>query len=172
MKNKKLKGFFLLVFASLILVGCSGEAKEFEDDYVDSTAEVGEFFDIDNSNSIKVNASESKIVEDGGERILVVNYSWTNVKGGSAVFDNFSMSAKQGAIALEPTLDYVDNIKKLVTNIGSEETSDDIQQGFILISDEPVTLSIMGVDNYWTDNNKPIFAYPVTVEMDLAMVES
>lgn len=171
MKNKTLKVFILLVFTSLILVGCSGEAKEFEDDFVVPTAKVGEFFDIDTKNSIKINGGQ--IVEDGGSKVLVVNYSWNNGgRGASAVYDNFAMTAKQGPVALESTLDQVDDIKKLVTNLEPGEVSDDIQQGFILESDEPVTLSIMGSDNYWIDNNKPLYAYPVKVEMDLANVDN
>lgn len=178
MKNKTLKGFFLLVFSCLFLVGCSGQAKkEFGDTIVEPTAEIGESFRIDTAynketnevsdkNTITINSGE--IIEDEGQKVLIVNYSWANSIGGSAIFQNVTLTAKQDNINLQPTLDHVDNTKLLVTNIEPGEVSEGIEQGFILNSDNPVTLSIMGIDTFWTENSKPLHAYPVTVEMDLS----
>lgn len=169
MKNKFLKVFFLLAFSSLCLVGCSGKTKEFEDTALPPTAEVGQVFDIDSSNSIIINGAS--IVTKDSDKILLMNYSWKNEGSNpGAVFSNFTLTASQGGVALQPTLEHTEDTKLLVTNISPGETIEGIEQGFILDSEEIVTISVLGNDYYWIKDNKPLYSYPVTVEMDLADV--
>ncbi|NLJ90990.1 MAG: hypothetical protein GX323_08825 [Clostridiales bacterium] len=170
MNKRLLKLVLLLAFSILMLVGCSGQAKEYESFAPNPTAKVGEFFEIDSFNLIKINTTE--IVEKGNDKILVINYSWRN-EGTKAdtTFDNFKITASQGGAALEPTLEHVKDIKKLVVPVDVGSTLDDIEQGFILESDDLVYLSILGSDLAFMVDNKPINPYPVKVEIDLKKLQ-
>lgn len=167
MKNKYSKVFFLLLLVSLVLSGCSGEqTKEFDSYAPDEEANILEAFDIDSTNTIKIN--KTNIVEDNNNQVLIVDYEWEN--GGndtSTTFDNFTMTASQDGVALEPTLEPVSDYTKLVASVDSGETLEGIEQGFILDSDKPVTLSILGSDPYFLVDNEPMNAFPVKVEITL-----
>lgn len=166
MKNKLLKAFILLVFSCLSLVACSGQSKEFDTFAPQPTSELGQVFEVDSSNLIKINGGN--IVEGQGNDILLVNYSWTN-KGSSAdtTYDNFTLTASQAGVVLKPTLEPVKDADILVTPLQPGETYEGIQQGFVLESDDPVTISVLGSDAYWIKDNKPMNTYPVKVEMNL-----
>ena len=111
MKNKLLKLIILLVCLHIILVGCSGQAKEFETLLL-STSEVGKLFQIDSTNFIMINGG--RIIEDKGNKILIVNYSWKNEgKNADTTFDNFTITASQNGEVLKPNLDYVKDKKNL-----------------------------------------------------------
>lgn len=166
MKNKLLKLIILLVCLHIILVGCSGQAKEFETFTPEHTSEVGKLFQIDSTNFIMINGG--RIIEDKGNKILIVNYSWKNEgKNADTTFDNFTITASQNGEVLKPNLDYVKDKKKLVIAVEPGEILEDIEQGFILSTQEPVTLSILGSDSYFIVENKPIYTYPVKVVLDI-----
>lgn len=88
-------------------------------------------------------------------------------KNADTTFDNFTITASQNGEVLKPNLDYVKDKKKLVIAVEPGEILEDIEQGFILSTQEPVTLSILGSDSYFIVENKPIYTYPVKVVMDI-----
>lgn len=163
--NKFLIVVSLIIFSGFILVGCSEQGKEFKSFIPDPTAEVGEFFAIDSTNFIKIEGGE--IIKEKEERILIIIYSWKN-EGNRAdtTFDNFTLTASQNGEVLEPTLDFVEDKKKLVITVKPGEILENIEQGFILSTEEPVTLSILGSDFYFIADNKPMYTYPVKVTIN------
>lgn len=166
MKNRLLKLLFLLIFSCSMLVACSGQAKELKSFAPSPTAEVGDFFEVDSSNLIKINSG--RIEEDGNRRILIINYSWKN-EGSKAdtTFDNFKITASQSGVSLEPNLEFVEDKKKLVIPVAIGETLDNIEQAFILVSEESVNLSVLGSDPAFIVDKKPISSYPIKVEINI-----
>src|SRR5690554_1961959 len=125
MGNKLLKLFILLVFSCLGLVACSNQSKDFDSFAPPPTTNVGETFEIDSSNLIKINGGN--IIKGEGNDILLVNYSWTN-KGSSAdtTYDNFTLTASQRGVVLKPTLEPVEYADLLVTPLEPGETYEGI----------------------------------------------
>ena len=166
MNRKSTFAISFIIFFLFVLTGCSEQGKDFESFAPNPTAEVGEFFAIDSTNYIKIEGGE--IIEENEKRIIIVRYSWKNEGNRTdTTFDNFTLIASQNGEVLEPTLDYVNDKKKLVVPVEPGVILEDIQQGFILSTDEPVTLSILGSDHYFIVDNKPIYTYPIKVTIHL-----
>ncbi|MDI9469741.1 MAG: hypothetical protein QM296_05995 [Bacillota bacterium] len=165
---KRIGSILLIAALVLSLAACSkGGQKEFTTNLPPETGELGEDIRIDASNHIQIKKAE--VVRDGEREILLITYDWY-FEGGKARagFEQYVITAKQGGVALKGDLSQVESIKKLVTQINVDEKLEDIQQGFVLRDQEPVTLSLMGNESWIFKEGKPVHAYPVTVEVPVA----
>ncbi|NLJ64031.1 MAG: DUF5067 domain-containing protein [Christensenellaceae bacterium] len=130
------------------------------------TGTVNEDIQVDETNHITI-VSTNTITpnpDKPDEKILIVTYDWKNGSEKQKVtHGSFLLTAKQDGVTLKPNLKHVDDKFKLVTPIQGGETLHDIQQGFELLSDNEVTLSIKGSMQVVFEDGVPKGSYPVEV---------
>lgn len=165
---KRLCTLLLILVCLLGISACkkSGEDKVFTSYVPPKSASVHEDIQVDETNHITI--VDTKTIapnpDKPDERILIVTYDWKNGSGSQKVtHGSFLLTAKQDGVALQPNLKHVDDKFKLVKPIQGGETLQGIQQGFVLISDNDVTLSIKGNMLVVFDDGVPKGSYPVEV---------
>lgn len=169
---KKFAFSALLLMLSLILISCSksGETKEFSSYLPPKTVDITDEILPDENSSFVFN-DISIVKNENNEDTLLISYDWTNLSPREKVgMEAYLLTAKQYNTSLEPDLSVVSDKKKLVTQIESEETLEDIEQGFILTDTEgEVVFVLEGTTDIVIDTNgKPIMSYPVEIPVEIS----
>lgn len=160
----------LLPAVALVMVACSKTEKpEHYSSYVPpETAEMGDAVKLDEDNILTFQKARLERTEKG-DTILIVRYDWQNTSKAAHVSEEaFTLTAKQDGINLKPDLSLVEDRKKLVTNIPGGDSIEGIEQGFVLRSEDPVTLVLTGRVKYIFVDEKPQFNHPVKLTVDAA----
>ena len=146
---KRLCALLLLLVCLLSLAACKkgGEDKVFTSFVPPKTASVHEDIQVDETNHVTI--VDTKTItpnpDKPDEKILIVTYDWKNdSKSQKITHGSFLLTAKQDGATLQPNLKHVDDQFLLVKPVQGGETLQGIQQGFELLSDNEVTLSIKG----------------------------
>lgn len=159
----------LVCFSLLSLIGCGGQAndQDYESYLPPKTAQVGESVQVDPNAVLTI--KETRIVPgDKDQEILIISYDWKNISGKAKVSQEaYLITAKQGGTGLVGDLSQVADKTKLVTQVQAGESLTDIEQGFILKSHDPVSLSLAGKEQTVFIDGKPNPAYPVLVDLEL-----
>lgn len=171
------KSFLTLTLAlalagTLALTACGNEVRQREDGSLytsylpPETATIGEEFAVDTQNKITITNLELR-TQDDGSRVLIVRYDWTNDGTTEAtVGESILLSVTQEGVSPEPDLSLVTSRDKLVTPVAPGETLTDIEQGYLVESEEPLTLSFTGEEETIFIEGKPASAYPVRIEVE------
>ncbi|HHW92918.1 MAG TPA: DUF5067 domain-containing protein [Clostridiaceae bacterium] len=169
---KRVCALLLLLVCLLSVSACGkgGEEKVFTSFIPPKTASVHEDIQVDETNHITI--VETKTItpnpDKPDEKILIVTYDWTNGSDKQKVtHGSFLLTAKQDGAALQPNLKHVDDKFLLVKPIQGGETLEGIQQGFELLSDNEVTLSIKGNMQVVFVDGVPKGGYPVEVSISI-----
>lgn len=135
------------------------------------TAEVGETFGVDSTNSLTLTRAE--LVADGETRYLLITYNWSNHSTQARTIDNhIRLTVEQGGVPLTPDLSPVADRKKLVTELPAESTQYEIQQAFVLENDDPVSLFFRGNESTIFIDGFPTGAHPVELTIDLQALDA
>lgn len=167
---KKCNSFVLMILttlvATLFLTSCgSKEEKQYVSYIPPKIGQLGEEIKLDPSNTLKITGQ--RVEKDAkGRKVFVVTYDWTNTSKGQLVGkDAYLLTASQNGGSLKPELSVIKDKKKLVTALKPGETLTGIEQGFVMLTDDPVTLSLSGKQKYIFIDGKPQFNHKIKIEL-------
>jgi predicted component of type VI protein secretion system len=168
-----MKRIYALLLSLILLLGISacgarGEKKEFTSFLPPKSATVHEDIQVDETNHITIVDTQTIVPnpDKPDEKILIVTYDWKNDSEKQKItYGSFLITAKQDGVSLKPDLKHVEDKFKLVRPVEGGETLQGIQQGFVLLSDGEVTLSIKGNMYAVFVDGVPQNSYPVEVSV-------
>lgn len=156
----------LMIALSIVFISSCAQLEPPEEGYTSfvppTEADMGEDIQIDGDTII--NITNINTVDVDGELHAILVFNWTNISGQDRTSDQaYTFSLFQDGVQLQPSLEAVEDKDKLVTEIADGETLEDMEQGYILINDGPITVEILGRAETIFIDGVPQFDYPVTV---------